>query len=78
MKVARSGKELFYLDWFEARGVQLDLATEDGAAVGAASDPPEHPAAVRATAAVAAMRVTSLREFRTIAACFQSSLCCPG
>jgi dihydroorotate dehydrogenase electron transfer subunit len=27
---ARSGRELFYLDWFEARGVKLALATEDG------------------------------------------------
>ena len=27
---ARSGRELFYLDWFEARGVRLMLATEDG------------------------------------------------
>ncbi len=27
---ARSGRELFYLDWFEARGVRLVLATEDG------------------------------------------------
>ena len=27
---ARSGRELFYLDWFEARGVTLALATEDG------------------------------------------------
>jgi dihydroorotate dehydrogenase electron transfer subunit len=27
---ARSGKELFYLDWFESRGVRLVLATEDG------------------------------------------------
>jgi len=29
---ARSGRELFYLDWFEARGVQVVLATEDGSA----------------------------------------------
>ncbi|MBF8300060.1 MAG: FAD-binding FR-type protein, partial [Acidobacteria bacterium] len=27
---ARSGRELFYLDWFQARGVRLVLATEDG------------------------------------------------
>jgi dihydroorotate dehydrogenase electron transfer subunit len=27
---ARSGAELFYLDWFEARGIRLVLATEDG------------------------------------------------
>jgi dihydroorotate dehydrogenase electron transfer subunit len=27
---ARSGGELFYLDWFESRGVSLALATEDG------------------------------------------------
>jgi dihydroorotate dehydrogenase electron transfer subunit len=27
---ARTGDELFYLDWFTQRGVQLDLATEDG------------------------------------------------
>jgi len=27
---ARSGRELFYLDWFEARGVRMVLATEDG------------------------------------------------
>ena len=27
---ARSGKELFYLDWFRDRGVRLVLATEDG------------------------------------------------
>jgi len=27
---ARSGRELFYLDWFESRGVTLALATEDG------------------------------------------------
>ena len=27
---ARSGRELFYLEWFEARGVRLVLATEDG------------------------------------------------
>ncbi len=27
---ARSGRELFYLDWFESRGVTLVLATEDG------------------------------------------------
>ncbi len=27
---ARSGGELFYLDWFQARGVRLVLATEDG------------------------------------------------
>ncbi len=27
---ARSGRELFYLDWFETRGVRLVLATEDG------------------------------------------------
>ncbi len=27
---ARSGRELFYLDWFESRGVKLELATEDG------------------------------------------------
>ena len=27
---ARSGQELFYLDWFKARGVRLVLATEDG------------------------------------------------
>jgi dihydroorotate dehydrogenase electron transfer subunit len=27
---ARSGKELFYLDWFAARGIELKLATEDG------------------------------------------------
>ena len=29
---ARSGSELFYLDWFQARGVRLVLATEDGSA----------------------------------------------
>jgi dihydroorotate dehydrogenase electron transfer subunit len=29
---ARTGKELFYLDWFKARGVRLVLASEDGAA----------------------------------------------
>ena len=27
---ARSGRELFYLDWFQSRGVRLVLATEDG------------------------------------------------
>jgi dihydroorotate dehydrogenase electron transfer subunit len=27
---ARSGRELFYLDWFESRGVALALTTEDG------------------------------------------------
>lgn len=27
---ARSGQELFYLDWFASRGVTLELATEDG------------------------------------------------
>ena len=27
---ARSGRELFYLDWFKRRGVTLALATEDG------------------------------------------------
>jgi dihydroorotate dehydrogenase electron transfer subunit len=27
---ARSGKELFYLDWFASRGIELMLATEDG------------------------------------------------
>jgi dihydroorotate dehydrogenase electron transfer subunit len=27
---ARSGRELFYLDWFESRGVRLVLSTEDG------------------------------------------------
>lgn len=27
---ARSGRELFYLDWFQAHGVMLELATEDG------------------------------------------------
>ncbi|MBI2828690.1 MAG: dihydroorotate dehydrogenase electron transfer subunit [Acidobacteria bacterium] len=27
---ARSGRELFYLDWFQARGVRMVLATEDG------------------------------------------------
>src|SRR5687767_1851584 len=27
---ARSGRELFYLDWFASRGVRLVLATEDG------------------------------------------------
>ena len=27
---ARSGSELFYLDWFEKRGIRLMLATEDG------------------------------------------------
>lgn len=27
---ARTGKELFYLDWFAARGVRLVLASEDG------------------------------------------------
>ena len=27
---ARSGKELFYLDWFTSRGIALKLATEDG------------------------------------------------
>ncbi|MDA1184261.1 MAG: dihydroorotate dehydrogenase electron transfer subunit [Acidobacteria bacterium] len=29
---ARSDRELFYLDWFEARGVRVMLATEDGTA----------------------------------------------
>jgi dihydroorotate dehydrogenase electron transfer subunit len=29
---ARTNRELFYLDWFQARGVQLALATEDGSA----------------------------------------------
>jgi dihydroorotate dehydrogenase electron transfer subunit len=29
---ARSGKELFYLDWFRERGVRLVLSTEDGSA----------------------------------------------
>jgi len=29
---ARSGAELFYLDWFRARGVRLVLTTEDGSA----------------------------------------------
>ena len=29
---ARSGRELFYLDWFETRGVRVVLATEDGSA----------------------------------------------
>ncbi len=28
---ARTGQELFYLDWFAARGVRLVLASEDGA-----------------------------------------------
>jgi dihydroorotate dehydrogenase electron transfer subunit len=27
---SRTGKELFYLDWFQEQGVQLVLATEDG------------------------------------------------
>ena len=27
---ARSGRELFYLDWFRARGARMVLATEDG------------------------------------------------
>ena len=27
---ARSGRELFYLDWFQDRGVRMVLATEDG------------------------------------------------
>lgn len=27
---ARTGRELFHLDWFEARGVRLVLSTEDG------------------------------------------------
>ncbi len=27
---ARSGAELFYLDWFKSRGIRLVLATEDG------------------------------------------------
>ena len=27
---ARSGAELFYLDWFTSRGIRLVLATEDG------------------------------------------------
>ena len=27
---ARTGAELFYLDWFESRGIRLVLATEDG------------------------------------------------
>jgi dihydroorotate dehydrogenase electron transfer subunit len=27
---ARSGAELFYLDWFKTRGIRLVLATEDG------------------------------------------------
>ena len=27
---ARSGRELFYLDWFASRGVRLVLTTEDG------------------------------------------------
>jgi dihydroorotate dehydrogenase electron transfer subunit len=29
---ARSGAELFYLEWFEQRGIRLILATEDGSA----------------------------------------------
>lgn len=29
---ARSDRELFYLDWFESRGVRMMLATEDGTA----------------------------------------------
>ena len=29
---ARGGGELFYLDWFQARGVRVVLATEDGSA----------------------------------------------
>ena len=29
---ARSGRELFFLDWFTARGVRLVLSTEDGTA----------------------------------------------
>jgi len=29
---ARTGAELFYLDWFTARGIRLVLATEDGSA----------------------------------------------
>jgi dihydroorotate dehydrogenase electron transfer subunit len=29
---ARSGAELFYLDWFRARGIRLVLTTEDGSA----------------------------------------------
>jgi dihydroorotate dehydrogenase electron transfer subunit len=29
---ARSRRELFYLDWFESRGVRLVLSTEDGSA----------------------------------------------
>jgi dihydroorotate dehydrogenase electron transfer subunit len=29
---ARSSRELFYLDWFKARGVHMVLATEDGSA----------------------------------------------
>ena len=27
---ARSGRELFYLDWFASRGIELKLSTEDG------------------------------------------------
>lgn len=27
---ARTGAELFYLDWFKSRGIRLALATEDG------------------------------------------------
>jgi dihydroorotate dehydrogenase electron transfer subunit len=29
---ARSGEELFYLDWFKTRGIRLVLSTEDGTA----------------------------------------------
>ena len=57
-----------------AEGV-LDPEAEGAAPVGAASDPPDEQAvATRDTAARADAIATSLREFRTIAACFQSSL----
>jgi dihydroorotate dehydrogenase electron transfer subunit len=41
---ARSGAELFYLDWFRSRGVRLVLATEDGSvgAHGRVTAPLEH------------------------------------
>ena len=51
---ARSGAELFYLDWFASRGVKLVLATEDGSARRAR---PRHGAA-RARAQQAARRRT--------------------
>ena len=51
---ARSGEELFYLDWFASRGVTLVLATEDGTQ---RRPRPRHGAA-RARAAAGAGRPT--------------------